>query len=48
MASCDSGSLLPSPRFIFDTAAIDKTLKEQEVSLAEAAGRATDNVWLYC
>lgn len=41
MASCDSSSLLPSPRFIFDTAAIDKTLKEQEVSLAEAAGRAT-------
>lgn len=40
-ASCDSRSLLPSPRFIFHTAAIDKTVKEQEVSLAEAAGRAT-------
>ena len=39
-ASCDSCSLLPSPGFIFDTAAIDKTLKEQEFSLAEAAGQA--------
>jgi len=29
------------PGFIFDTAAIDKTLKEQEVSLAEAAAQAT-------
>lgn len=40
-ASCGFYSLLPSPGFIFDTAAIDKTLKEQEVSLAEAAGQPT-------
>lgn len=40
-ASCDSRSLLPSPRSVCHTAAIDKTLKEQEVSLAEAPGRAS-------
>lgn len=39
-ATCDLCSLFPSPGFIFHTAAIDKALKEQEVSLAEAAGQA--------